>query len=273
MADEVLLPNRPRCSPRRIEANRRNAKLSTGPKTQDGKRAVSRNAVKHGLTAITAIVENYENPDAFRKLLEGVREYYEPAGAMEDELVEEIAHCIWKKRRARTAEASAIHSATKAQAERLIMKSALEDPPMIKAFTLRVPVEDRLELLKGHIEGIRDVLDRFRKKHELDEYSKTVVNRFRNSDELFDLSRTDPELFIRALVNHLRILHESFEIAVPIVPTLPVPDLRLPDAESLELITRYETTITRRLYQSINQLERLQRRRGGEHIPPPIAWA
>jgi hypothetical protein len=30
-------------------ANRRNAKKSTGPKTVEGKAAVSRNAIKHGL--------------------------------------------------------------------------------------------------------------------------------------------------------------------------------------------------------------------------------
>ena len=37
-------------SPRRVEANRRNAQKSTGPKTAEGK-AISRlNGVKHGLT-------------------------------------------------------------------------------------------------------------------------------------------------------------------------------------------------------------------------------
>ena len=36
---------------RQIAANRRNALLSSGPRTQAGKRASSRNAVSHGLTA------------------------------------------------------------------------------------------------------------------------------------------------------------------------------------------------------------------------------
>jgi hypothetical protein len=192
---------------------------------------------------------------------------------MEDELAEEIAHCIWKKRRARTAEASSFYYATKAQAEKLIMKSALEDPPLVKALTLRVPIEDRLELLQRHCECIQEVLDEFRTTNKLDGYAKTVVERFRDSEELLELSQTNPDLFIRALQNHLRRFNEGVQIALPIVPTLPVPDLQLPDAESLELIMRYETTITRRMYQAVNQLERLQRRRNGEHIPAPIAWA
>jgi hypothetical protein len=40
---------------RQIEANRRNARLSTGPTTEEGKRKSRRNAVRHGLTAETVI--------------------------------------------------------------------------------------------------------------------------------------------------------------------------------------------------------------------------
>ena len=36
-----------------IEANRRNAQKSTGPKTDEGKARVRRNAFKHGMTART----------------------------------------------------------------------------------------------------------------------------------------------------------------------------------------------------------------------------
>ena len=44
----------------------------------------------------------------------------------------------------------------------------------------------------------------------------------------------------------------------------------LPDAETLEKIMRYETTLERQLYRAMNQLERLQRMRRGEPIPSPV---
>ncbi len=39
---------------------------------------------------------------------------------------------------------------------------------------------------------------------------------------------------------------------------------------SIDRILRYETTINSQLYQAINQLERLQRQRKGELVPPPL---
>jgi predicted transcriptional regulator len=45
----------------------------------------------------------------------------------------------------------------------------------------------------------------------------------------------------------------------------------LPSREVLEKIMRYVTMLERQLYRAMNQLERLQRRRLGEAVPPPLA--
>ena len=42
------------------EANRRNAKKSTGPRSQAGKAVASQNALKHGLTAKRVIIPGEE---------------------------------------------------------------------------------------------------------------------------------------------------------------------------------------------------------------------
>jgi hypothetical protein len=39
----------------------------------------------------------------------------------------------------------------------------------------------------------------------------------------------------------------------------------------MDRILRYQTTIQRELVHSLNQLERLQRARKGEHVPAPVS--
>jgi hypothetical protein len=55
-------------SDRRIEANRRNARRSTGPRSADGKARVASNALKHGLTGTQIVLPNERREDfeAFR---------------------------------------------------------------------------------------------------------------------------------------------------------------------------------------------------------------
>ena len=69
---------------RQIESNRRNAQKSTGPKTQDGKRRASQNAVRHGLTAET-VVAPLEDPADYRGLKLAVNAAYDAETAVERE--------------------------------------------------------------------------------------------------------------------------------------------------------------------------------------------
>ena len=43
-------------SPAQLAANRRNAQKSTGPRTAEGKKRASLNALKHGMTAKTVVL-------------------------------------------------------------------------------------------------------------------------------------------------------------------------------------------------------------------------
>ena len=45
----------------------------------------------------------------------------------------------------------------------------------------------------------------------------------------------------------------------------------LPSPEVLDKILRYETKLDRQIYRAMSQLERLQRIRRGEAVPPPIS--
>ena len=94
-------------SSRQIEANRANARRSTGPKTEAGKARSRGNARKHGLTAEVVVLRG-ENPDDFSALREALMEQFAPWGPMECELVEQIAVLLWRLRRAPIYEAAVL---------------------------------------------------------------------------------------------------------------------------------------------------------------------
>jgi hypothetical protein len=84
---------------RQIEANRRNARKSTGPATEEGKQRSRCNAIRHGLTAETVIgaLEDAEDYKAFEA---AIIADYDPQSAMERELVLRLASLLWRLRRA-----------------------------------------------------------------------------------------------------------------------------------------------------------------------------
>ena len=81
---------------RQIEANRRNARSSTGPKTETGKAASSANALSHGLTAADNVVLPEEDPDDFERLREGVIAELAPTGALQEVLAHRVAVLLWR---------------------------------------------------------------------------------------------------------------------------------------------------------------------------------
>ena len=44
----------------------------------------------------------------------------------------------------------------------------------------------------------------------------------------------------------------------------------LPPADATDKLLRYEAHLDRQLYRAMDQLERLQRQRRGENVPPPL---
>ncbi|MFH1374539.1 MAG: hypothetical protein ABII79_12165 [bacterium] len=98
-------------SPKQLEANRRNAPRSTGPRTPAGKSRVKFNALKHGLLAKSVILpirSRSEKRSHFDALLAQLIDELKPVGILEDMLVEKIAVSYWRLRRALRAEAGEI---------------------------------------------------------------------------------------------------------------------------------------------------------------------
>ena len=88
---------------KQIEANRRNALKSTGPKSENGKQRSRRNAIRHGLTAET-VIEVLEDPDDYKGFEAAIVSDYDAQSAVERELVLRLASLLWRLRRATSIE-------------------------------------------------------------------------------------------------------------------------------------------------------------------------
>jgi hypothetical protein len=80
---------------RQLEANRANAKRSTGPRSADGKAQSSKNSLAHGLTAQDIVIAD-EDPEQFERLRAGLQADFEPTST---KLVERLAGLLWRLRR------------------------------------------------------------------------------------------------------------------------------------------------------------------------------
>ncbi len=85
-------------SEKQLEANRRNAQRSTGPRTEEGKKASALNARRHNLTGqVTAMTDaDRIMHDAFSA---SIVESLSPEGAMETQLAQRIATDSWRLNR------------------------------------------------------------------------------------------------------------------------------------------------------------------------------
>lgn len=77
------------------QANKENARHSTGPRTPEGKQRSSQNALKHGFCSKDPLIRG-EDPDKF---LEHGAELYlslSPVTPLEEDLVEQIIDITWR---------------------------------------------------------------------------------------------------------------------------------------------------------------------------------
>lgn len=86
-------------SQRQLEANRRNALSSTGPRTPQGKAVVALNAVQHGLLSRQAVIQG-ESEAELIEFGKRLRSQLVPVGELELLLVDRIVSTAWRMRRA-----------------------------------------------------------------------------------------------------------------------------------------------------------------------------
>lgn len=97
----------------RHAANRQNALRSTGPRTEAGRAASSRNALRHGGYS-EAVAVLGEDPARFDAMTAEMVHSLRPVGSLEERLVGRLAALWWRLERAGSAEREGLRSAVDA---------------------------------------------------------------------------------------------------------------------------------------------------------------
>ena len=200
-------------SDKQLQANRKNALKSTGPKTPEGKAAVRQNALKHGLLSQDILLPG-EDKAAFEELNETLRAELEPVGELENQLVDRIVATFWRLRRLERVEVGIF---TWQHYEELAERAEQE------ARTYEANLFDEMG----------DLLDNVTDEHKNEEaLSKAKEMKAKQDAETATLGRT----FIRDAEG----------------------------ANAFSKLSRYETSIERKLFRALYELKSLQAARSAE---------
>ncbi len=153
------------CSQAQLESNRKNAQMSTGPRSDEGKARSASNSYKHGLTG-EGVVLPHEDAEQFDNLVETLEAEMRPKNTLARECLTHLALLMLKLTRGALHETKCIaHNQRKAEAEfdaaRLSesdhLISWIANEPATNARRLRRSPEG-LGLLIGAIQGLLDDL-------------------------------------------------------------------------------------------------------------------
>jgi hypothetical protein len=283
----------------RREANRTNCRKSTGPKTAEGKANSKMNAVKHGILTSQVVVRGLqvrERTKDFQELREQLWRELAPVGTVEEMLVDRIVTAQWRMRRALMAEAGEIvlsvdggHWKRKKREPEAFRRffTGFHDPVMemeqsVRGLSYLIHTLEELSMEVTREGGLTDAaLGEFRNRfgeggnslsRELarvrDELAANAegwgVEALKEKQLRAVVGRIEGRLNLyRMLIGECEEREENEEAARQAAQILPSPVV-------LDKILRYEATVERQLYRAMNQLERLQRRRNGEQVPPPL---
>lgn len=169
---------------KQLAANKANAQLSTGPKTEEGKAKSSKNAVKHGALSSIAIAE-HEDSELFGTMLAALVKEHGPTTTIEHQLVERLAVLFWREIRLAKAEAfetkaNQLNVQAKAKINEMISNDPLGSlpPRHYRALENILPIE--IQLLVGRYQTmlsnqITQTLKQLREEQELRQQTIEVI--------------------------------------------------------------------------------------------------
>jgi hypothetical protein len=294
-------PDRDSTAPRKRRA--------TGPRTEQGRKRSSRNAIAHGIFSLVVILPG-ESERLYKKLLRGFVESLQPEGGLEMHLVEKLAQLAWRHRRLLIVEGAEIRLGTEFYArdqEAQQLRDARNVESHIAASRYyrdgrdgllgldRNPVALRrcLELLSELDRGIKkDGFDTNRDTEILKEiYGAACDDRnglfpsYKQWSETAEASEAERDLhgyaspeecskcFLTDLAEErcrLKAIYVEIARTEGARMNLEVTVRAVPRLERAELLLKYDSALQRDFDRTLSQLERIQRQRRGQPQAPRI---
>jgi hypothetical protein len=284
---------------------KRSARRGTGPRTPQGKERSKRNATRHGLFSGVVVIKGESQAD-FDRLHRELRHDRRPEGALEELLVHQLATFYWRLRRFRIAESAEVQAATEFvqwESKERNRQDAARLPQLscnggLERWTENpVALEGCLVLLEELRDSIAEVgfvaefdkkiltklygsYDDYRenwRKTLFDSYLAWLRTSLASAERREQHGYATPEEcrqnFVEEADQEIRRLKNlRKEQASVSARKGELESLRrnIPEGPQLDRLLRYEATILRGIDRTLNQLERIQRMRRGQPVPPPI---
>lgn len=262
---------------------------ATGPRTTRGKNHSKKNATKHGIFSSAVVVHGESRAD-YESLLSGLRESFQPVGSLEEILVEKLATVLWRHCRMINAERAEIQNNLEVleagkpvvqRVKRIIRLSVdRDDEEGLISFIEDPGSLDRcLELFRmwrEELQAAGEPLSESREALILKKIyggSATAQDREERRKRVHDAPQELKEDALRLIDSEIRRLTKHKEKQTRIeVRRIDAEKVRqsIPDSPALERLMRYEATLERAFDRTLSQLERAQRLRMGQVVPPPI---
>jgi hypothetical protein len=261
-------------SQKQIRANRRNAKKSTGPKTEGGKARSKQNALKHGLRS-SEIVTPDEDPADYEELRQELEKSLAPVGFVETVLVERVATHLWRLRRCVRIEACLLlggpkvveHNLAKAQKTSMKARSRQEELDLEESMEGLSESELYLRMIKHRATFYEESLEasdnpdqapKKPNKKEYKDYAPEKVPFYGISDE--ELA----EAYRKACKQEKQENPLTYDVGLAFSDAVS-------GADTLSKLARYEPTLDRALYRALQELQRLQAARKSDNVSAPAA--
>jgi hypothetical protein len=269
-APDRPVPDRDSTAPRKRRA--------TGPRTEQGRKRASRNAIAHGIFSSVVVLPG-EPEKLYKKLLRELVAAWQPVGGFEKLLVEKLAVCAWQLRRCLAVEGAEIRLSTEFyardreaqqahEASLLALLSELESQIKKNRFDMERDTQLLATAYRGGLDNCKGLLLSYKQWSEASNLSQAerICNGYATPDECV-------EEFLSDLAEELGRLRTSGAETARLKRervTLEVTMRALPRPERAELLLKYKSVIERDFERTLSQLERIQRQRRGQPQAPRI---